>query len=79
MDIEFLKDFFLYGFLINLGIFLWWAGWLFFFSDGIYRAHKTFVGVTREQFNGTHYAGLAFYKLAIFIFFGVPYITLKVI
>ncbi|MCO4792352.1 MAG: hypothetical protein KC493_01475 [Bacteriovoracaceae bacterium] len=79
MDIEFFKNFFLYGFLINLAILFWWAGFLFFLPDWIYKAHRTFVGITREQFNGTHYAGLAFYKLANFVFFGVPYIVLVIL
>lgn len=79
MDTAFLKDFFLYGSLINMGILIWWAGFILFASDLVYKVHSKFVGVTREQFNGAHYNGMAFFKLANFMFFGVPYICLVIL
>lgn len=76
MNIEFMKDFFLYGFLINFGILLWWFAFLLLAPDWVYGIHKRMVGITREQFNGSHYNMMGFYKLTNFLFFGVPYIAL---
>lgn len=71
-----LKDFFLYGFLINFAVLLLWWGFLVAFPDWIFKVHHKMIGITREQFNGTHYMGMAIFKLANFMFFGVPYICL---
>ena len=76
MNIEFMEDFFLYGFFINICILIWWAGFLVTVPDFVFGIHHKIIGVTREQFNGTHYIGLAFFKLANFIFFGVPYLAI---
>jgi len=78
MFTEMFKDFFLYGFLINFAVLLWWAGFIFFASDWLFKVHHKMIGITREQFNFTHYMGMAIFKLANFMLFGVPYIALAI-
>ena len=37
------------------------------------------IPISIEQFNGTHYAGVALFKIAIFFFNIVPYIALRIV
>ena len=55
---------------------LWWAV-LTWFGDLAYRAHSSFVPISREQFNVIHYTGILVTKLALAFFFLAPYIAIR--
>ena len=48
-------------------------------ADWAYKVHSRWFAVTREQFNGTMYATLTFYKLGIFVLNIVPYVALRIV
>jgi len=48
-------------------------------GDWVYRMHSKWLPLERSTFNAIHYAGMAFYKTAVFIFNIVPLIALTII
>ena len=65
--------------IINMGILLWWFLFLTFAGDWVFRVHSRFFQLNRDQFNGIHYAGMAFFKLVVFMFNIVPYLALRIV
>jgi hypothetical protein len=65
--------------VINYGVLLVW--WLFFMlaHDGIYQWHGRWFRLSVEQFDALHYAGMALYKIGIFLFNLVPYIAVRIV
>ncbi|MBN9419192.1 hypothetical protein ABS71_16450 [bacterium SCN 62-11] len=51
-------------------IFVTARGWL-------QRFHTLWFRLSPEQFDAIHYAGMAFYKITVLIFFVVPYLVLR--
>ena len=79
MSIDTLRDFLLYSTLINFVILLWWFGWLVFAHDSVYRLHRRWFALSVEQFDAIHYAAMAGYKLAVMVFFFVPWLALTIL
>ena len=79
MTIEALRTMLGWGFLLNMGLILWWFLFLVFAGDWVFRMHGNFIKISREQFNGIHYAGLAFFKVLVFVLYGVPYVVLWIV
>jgi hypothetical protein len=65
--------------IINIGLLLWW--WLFFTlaHDWIYRFHGKWFKLSADKFDAIHYAGMAFFKICIFVFNIVPYFALRIV
>jgi hypothetical protein len=64
--------------LINLGLLLYWGVMLMGARKWLYGMHTRFISVDEERFNAIHYAGMAIYKVAIFMFLLVPWIVLGI-
>ena len=79
MDLQTLPCFFLCCFLINLAILLFWSLLMVLARDWVYRVHSKWSQISPEHFNAIHYAGIAMYKISIFMFFLVPYLTLRMV
>jgi hypothetical protein len=47
--------------------------------DALYRLHARWFRLSPEQFDALHYAGMAGYKLCIFLFHLMPCIALHVV
>jgi hypothetical protein len=45
----------------------------------MYRLHGRWFRLSAEQFDALHYAGMAIYKLGIFLFCLVPYLALLIV
>jgi signal transduction histidine kinase len=73
----FTKDFFLYGFLINYAVLMWWFLWVWLKWDMVMAIHQRFFDLTENQYHAIHYAAMAFYKLLIIMFFLTPYLILE--
>lgn len=58
---------------------MWWFLWILFAHDFVYRMHSKWFKVSVEKFDAIHYAGIAFYKIIIFVFNIVPYLALQII
>jgi len=65
--------------VINIGILLWWFLFFALAHDWVYRIHSKWFKVTVEKFDAIHYAGMAFFKICIFVFNIVPYFALQII
>lgn len=79
MNIEILRNFFMWCTIINFGILMvWWLSFLLI-HDWMQRLHGRWFHFPKEHFDAIHYAGMAFFKLAIFIFNLVPFIALCII
>lgn len=76
MTVEVVRDALLWCFVINAGLLLFWSLLLMLAHDWIYRLHTRWIKLSEESFNAIHYAGIAFFKITIFVFFLVPYIAL---
>ena len=79
MNIHQIQDALLWCALINFGLLLWWALFIVFAHDFVYRMHTKWFVMTRERFDAIHYAGMMLYKLAIVLFNLVPYIVLHIV
>ena len=64
---------------INIGLLLLW--WLLFIlaHDWTYRYHSKWFDLSKERFDAIHYAGMAIFKMAIWVFNLVPYFALRIV
>lgn len=79
MSIELVRDVLLWCTVINYGMLLCWFLIFTVGRDWIYRLHGRWFRCTAEQFDVIHYAGMALYKIGIFLFNLAPYIALRII
>lgn len=79
MTIDMVRDALLWCFVINMGLLLWWFVMFVFAHDWMYRFHGKWFKLSVEQFDSIHYAGMAIFKIAIFVFNLVPYFALLIV
>ena len=79
MSIELIRAALGWCILINMGIFLWWFLWFALARDFMYRMHGKWFKLSEEQFDTVHYAGMALYKIGIWLFIIGPYLALHII
>ena len=79
MTIEMVRGMFGWCCVINMGLLLWWFVMLILAHDWVYRVHGKWFKLSVEQFDSIHYAGIAFYKIAVFVLNVVPYIALCIV
>ena len=65
--------------VINVGVLLFWFLILAFAHDFVYRVHSRWFKMPVETFNAIHYAGIAFFKTAIFVSNVIPYFALCIV
>jgi hypothetical protein len=76
MTIEMLREFLGWSTLINLGLLYWWFLFFMFAHDWMYQLHSKWFNLSVERFDSIHYAGMAFFKISIFLFNLAPYLAL---
>ena len=79
MTIDLVRDVLLWCTVINYGILLLWFLVFSLAHDWMYRFHGRWFRVSPEQFDAIHYAGIAFYKIGIFLFNLIPYVALRIV
>ena len=79
MNIQFIRDVLLWCTVINYGMLLSWFLLFSMAHDWLYRFHGRWFRMTVEQFDATHYAGMAIYKIGLFLFNLVPYVALLIV
>ena len=79
MTIEQLQLFFGWCTVINVAILLFWFVFYLFGHDFMYRFHSRMFKMSKENFDTVHYAGLAIFKIGIFLFNFAPYMALRII
>ena len=78
MDVATLQSFFGWCALLNMAVLTIWWMMILVASDWIYRLHTRWFGMSRETFDAMHYGGMGLYKVAIYLFFIVPWLALVI-
>jgi hypothetical protein len=76
MEISAVKEFLLYSLIINYAMLFIWFGIFSFAHDFLYSLHERWFKLSNETFDAIHYAGMAFYKILIFLFNLAPLVVL---
>ena len=79
MTIDLVRDALLWCFIINIGILLWWFLFVTLAHDWVYQFHGKWFKLSVDKFDAIHYAGMAFFKICIFLFNIVPYFALCIV
>lgn len=79
MDLQILTEFFKWCTILAGGIYIYSAVMLVVVPDFVYNMQSRWFKITRETFNITIYAFLAFYKVVFIVFVLVPYLALLII
>ncbi len=79
MTIDLVRNALLWCFIINIGILLWWFLFFTLAHDWVYRFHGKWFKLSVEKFDMIHYAGMAFFKICIFVFNIVPYFAICIV
>ena len=79
MTFEAIRAVFAWCTVINMGLLLWWVLFFILAHDWMYRYHCNWFKLSKEKFDAVHYAGMAFFKLAIFLFNLVPYLAMRIV
>jgi len=79
MDLHVVRDVLLWCTVINYGVLLWWFLVFIFAHDWMLRLHGRWFRMPVEQFDAIHYAGMAIYKIGIFLLNLVPYVALLIV
>lgn len=79
MTLEIVRSFFGWCALINIGLLTWWFLFFCMGHDLMYRFHSKLFQLSTETFDAINYAGLAIFKISIFVFNLVPYLVLTIL
>lgn len=79
MDVETLRAVLGWCTLLGWGVLLAWWGTVAGAGDWIFGLHGRWFGLTRPAFDAIHYAGMAFLKILILVFFLFPYLALRLL
>ena len=64
---------------LNIGLLIWWFLVFWLAHDWMYGCHRKLFNISPEAFDAVHYAGMAAYKIGIFVFNLVPYLALLLV
>lgn len=79
MTIEIIRSTLAWCTVINWVLLLWWLLFFTLAHDWMYRFHSKWFNLSVEKFDALHYAGMACFKLFIFMFNLVPYLALRIV
>ena len=79
MTLEIIRDALGWCTVINFGLLLWWFLFFTFAHDWTYRMHSRWFNLSTDRFDTIHYAGIAIFKIGIFLFNLVPYLSLRIV
>lgn len=79
MGINEIRDVFMWCTIIDFGILSLWFAMFAMAGGWIYRCHGKWFPMSRDAFNAIHYAGMALFKVVIFVFNLVPYLALLIV
>ena len=76
MTVEQIRAFLGWCCVIDFGILMFWFVMFNVAHDWIQRLHGRWFQLSRETFDAIHYAGMAAFKIGIFVLHLVPYLAL---
>ncbi len=65
--------------VMNWGLLLWWFLFFTLAHDWLYRFHGKWFTLPTERFDAIHYAGMALFKIGIFLFNLGQYFALRIV
>ena len=66
-------------FLGGMVLLLIWFAWFLIAGDWIYQVHSRWFQIPRQTFDAIHYIGMAATKIAIILFFLLPWLAIKLV
>lgn len=79
MTIEILSSILGWATIINLSLITAWFLAFRFYHDALFRLHSKWFKLSEERFDTIHYAGMAFYKIGVYLFNLVPFLAIKIV
>jgi hypothetical protein len=79
MTLEIIRSTLAWCLVINLVILLLWVLSFILAHDWTYRIHGKWFNIPVEKFDTLHYAGMALFKIGIFLFNLAPYLALRIV
>ena len=79
MTIEILSSVLGWATVINLSIVTVWFLGFTFYHDAVFRLHSKWFKLSEEKFDTIHYAGMAFYKIGVYLFNLVPFLAIQIV
>jgi len=70
---------FLRCFVLAVCLLLFWFVFYLLAGNWAYSIHSRWFGISRHDFDLMYYYAMAFFKMASFLFFLIPYIAIKLI
>lgn len=77
MTLELLRAFFGWCAILNLILLMVWFGLFVGARGALFRLHGRWFNLAPQTFDAIHYAGMAGYKLSLWMFFLIPYLVLR--
>ena len=65
--------------VINMGLLFYWFLFIMFAHDWVYRIHSKWYKLPVEKFDTVHYAGMIYFKIAVFVLNIVPYFAICIV
>ena len=66
-------------FFMGIVILVFWGGLILLAGDAIYALHNRVYPMLEQQFFAIHYALIALTKIFVFLFFLLPYVSIKLV
>ncbi len=79
MTVEMARGFLGWCTLLNVGLLIWWFLCFWLAHDWMHHFHRKIFNLSVETFDSIHYAGMAIFKIGIFLLNLVPYLVLAMI
>jgi hypothetical protein len=79
MTLETIRNVLAWCLVMNLGLLLWWFLFFTLAHDWTYRLHRKWFNISVDTFDSIHYAGIALFKMSVFLFNLVPYLALHIV
>ena len=64
-------------FVLAVCLLLFWFVFLLLAGDWAYSIHSRWFDISKRDFDLTFYCGMAFFKIASFLFFLLPFVSIK--
>ncbi len=79
MTVETLRDVLGWCCAINFALLIVWFIGFVLARDWVFKIHGKWFKLSNEQFDAIHYAGMAIFKMSIFLFNLAPYLALVLV
>lgn len=77
MNLEIVRAFLGWSAILNMLLVVIWFLLFTRAHDRMFSLHRRWFELSREKFDAIHYAGMAWYKISVWLFFIMPYFALR--